>query len=363
MKELNTNKRLWMNLGIITLALAISIYALWYFKSVSGYFLLGILSIYVIKPLTSWLGKFGLSKDQAFFFIVLAFAGLLIFSASSLIPIVQQESNTMLEKWSLLEQNIKNDVLRPVEVNGQTVYYAPIFDVEVSLSSLKDVEVNFFGLIDNFISYIFSTIIFILIIVPVITYILIKQGSAIKKEFLIYVPNRYFEFVISTIYEVDTALRDFVLAKVIQSFIVTLVAAILFIALGVKLPIILAIVIGVFNIIPYFGPFIGLIVTVLTTLLVQGFDFAILTFIVIAITQIVDNAYLQPFLIARLVDQHPLIVIATTLIGAQLMGVIGMILAVPIYSVLKIILVKSYYALDVAYSRENAYDKLICSIR
>jgi predicted PurR-regulated permease PerM len=257
----------------------------------------------------------------------------------------------------------KYDLLRPVEIDGKIIYYAPFFDVEVTLESVKALEVSFFSLVDKFASYVFSTLILIIIIVPIITFILIKEGREIKKNFLDFIPNRYFEFAISTIYEVDNALRDFVTAKLIQSLIITIVSAILFMILGVKLPILLAIILGLFNIIPYFGPFIGLIIAVLTTLLIQGFNFAILTVIVIAIVQFIDNVYLQPFLIARLVDQHPLIVIATTLLGAQLMGIIGMVLAVPIYSILKIILVKSYYALNVAHSREDTYDKLICSIK
>jgi predicted PurR-regulated permease PerM len=110
MSELNTNKKLWMNLSIITLALALTIYLAWYFKSVSGYFLLGVLSIYIIEPLTTWFEKIGLSKNQAFFIIVLAISGILIISASSLIPIMQYESNTMFDKWSQLEQNVKNTI-------------------------------------------------------------------------------------------------------------------------------------------------------------------------------------------------------------------------------------------------------------
>lgn len=360
MNDLNTNRKLWISLATITIALALGIYILWYFKSVTGFFLLGLLSIYIIKPLTSWFSQFGFTKDQSFFVIIIFLAGLLFFFASTLIPILQAESSTMFDKWSLLEDNVKNNILRPSIQDGKTVYYAPFFNVKVSLKSLTSLEQNFFGLIDTLISSVLSTSVMILVLVPIITYILIKEGASIKKNILTYVPNRYFEFAISTIYEVDNALHDFVIAKMIQSFIITVVAAILFLFLGVKLPILLAIMIGLFNIIPYFGPFIGFLVTVLTTLLVQSFNFAILTFAVVVVVQLLDNLYIQPFLIARLVDQHPLVVIAITLLGAELMGVIGMVLAVPIYAILKIILVKSYYALDVAYSRQNTHGKLIC---
>ena len=192
-----------------------------------------------------------------------------------------------------------------------------------------------------------------LVLVPIFTVMLIKDRKNLFKRFFDFVPNRYFEVVMSMAYDINKSIENFVSAKVVQSLIVGGVCSIGFLLIGVKFPLTFGFLAGLLNIVPYIGPVIGAAPPVIISYLLIDTRTAILALTVVILGQLVDNLFTQPVLLPRLVKEHPLVVILVTLIGAELFGAVGLVLALVIFSVVKIILVKSYSALDVIYSREE----------
>lgn len=129
--------------------------------------------------------------------------------------------------------------------------------------------------------------------------------------------------------------NDFIVGKAMDSLIIGILAFIGFNIIKAPFPLILALVVGVTNMIPYFGPFIGAIPAILITLLIDP-PLAIAVGIFILILQQFDGNILGPKILGDSVDLSPLWIILAVMIGGAVMGPLGMFIGVPIFATIKI---------------------------
>ena len=108
--------------------------------------------------------------------------------------------------------------------------------------------------------------------------------------------------------------------------------------LGVKYALLLGFMIGLFNLIPYFGAIIAVIIAIIVTLLTGGFGQALLMAIIVIILQQIDANIINPKIVGNSLKISPLLVIFAVTVGGAYFGVLGMFLAVPIVAVLKILI-------------------------
>jgi len=344
-------------MGLVIFSLLAMLSVLWYFKSVAQYFLLALVMFYLTMPIVSLLERRGFSKGKALSLTVVCFLILIAGVVKVVFPAVVMEIDDFNDKLPLIEEKIGKDFLRDVyDTEGNRIgYYSPLLDIEFGADKIEAIFGSFFDKLKGFIASALTLILSAFVIVPILLYIFVKEGDAMKKKFFHLIPNKYFEVTHSMVFEINKSIESFIGAKLIESFIIAVIASVGFFLVGLKLPFVLGILVGLFNIIPYLGPFIGAIPPLAISYLFADHRTVLLTFSVIIFAQLIDNIILQPFLIPRLIKEHPLTVILVTLVGAQLMGPVGMIIAIPAFTIIKTVLAKSYHALDVVYPSE-VYD-------
>jgi predicted PurR-regulated permease PerM len=149
-------------------------------------------------------------------------------------------------------------------------------------------------------------------------------------------PNRYFEMSYWVTKKMGVELSRFVRGWIFDAFAVGFLSAIGLSILGIKNPISIGFVAGVGHLIPYFGPIIGGIPAIIISI-VQFGDFSMLPNIVIMFLLVYtfDNGFIQPNVFSKSTDLHPLLIIILILAGSQVMGILGMLLAVPAATVLR----------------------------
>lgn len=129
--------------------------------------------------------------------------------------------------------------------------------------------------------------------------------------------------------------QNFIVGKAIDSLIIGILAFIGLTIIQSPFPLILALIIGVTNMIPYFGPFIGAIPAIFITLLIDP-PLAIVVGIFILILQQFDGNVLGPKILGESVDLSPLWIILAVLVGGAVMGPLGMFIGVPIFATIKL---------------------------
>jgi len=175
------------------------------------------------------------------------------------------------------------------------------------------------------------------IIIPFVTFFLLKDGRYMKKLLISYIPNRYFEMSLNVLHKVDQQLGGYLRGQFIEAFVVGTLSIFALWILGIKYFILIGVFAGLANLIPYVGPVAGAIPAILVAV-ANGADSSLIIYIVLVFTiiQLVDNTIVQPLVLSKSVNLHPLIIVLAVLIGGKFFGVLGMFLAVPIAGILKV---------------------------
>ncbi len=175
------------------------------------------------------------------------------------------------------------------------------------------------------------------IIVPFITFFLLNDYHRIQKALIENVPNKYFEMSLNVIYKLEQQLSKYIRGVCIELISVAVLYIGAYSILGFRYAVIFGILCGFSNIIPMAGPLIAA-VSIIVVSLIQFGDFRMLLPIVLTtfIVQQIDQMFIQPNVYGKILDMHPLTIVLTILIGSKLLGIVGMVLAIPIYTVIKV---------------------------
>ena len=130
--------------------------------------------------------------------------------------------------------------------------------------------------------------------------------------------------------------HDFIISKLVQAFVIFIIGLIVLVPFDIPLAPLISLLLAVTNIIPYIGPWIGSVPSVLLALLYSPVKaFVVLAFIIAM--QIVDNLFIAPKIMSDRVGISPLLVIAGVAIGGTFGGFIGMFIGVPVVAVAKLV--------------------------
>ena len=179
------------------------------------------------------------------------------------------------------------------------------------------------------------------VIILFLTFFLLNGGSQMKKAFIQMVPNRFFEPALVLIQGLDQQLGDYLRSRLIQTIILSIIASIGYWILGLRFAILIGIIAGLANLIPYIGPFIGAIPAIIAVFLGSrlGPGWSLLAVIILTLAiQIIDNAIITPLIVGKSVELGPVTTIVVVLLGEQLLGLIGLLMAVPIAAMCKLII-------------------------
>ena len=130
----------------------------------------------------------------------------------------------------------------------------------------------------------------------------------------------------------------FITSQLIDAVIVGILVTIAMSIIGVKYSVLLGFMIGLFNIIPYFGAIIAVAISVIITIITGGLSQALIMAVVVIVLQQIDSNIINPKIIGNSLEISPLLVIFAVTVGGAYFGVLGMFLAVPIAAVLKIVI-------------------------
>ncbi|SDZ83813.1 putative permease [Desulfuromusa kysingii] len=182
----------------------------------------------------------------------------------------------------------------------------------------------------------------LLLLVPLFTFFFLRDSRRIVRSLISLTPNRYFEMVLDIYATVSWQLSHFIRGRVLEALIVGLVVWVGLSLTDIRYAPILAVVAGASNLIPYIGPIVGMIPGLVIALadLGMGGEFWWILCVYLLIAQIlVDNFILIPILISKVSNLHPLWVILAIVMGGKLYGILGMIIGVPIASIINIVII------------------------
>jgi putative permease len=187
-----------------------------------------------------------------------------------------------------------------------------------------------------------------LLLVPFISYFMVRDGKRLRRRIVSLVPNRYFEMTLMVLHRIDQQIGGYLRGRLIECILVavTQIIAMGVAALFVPQPQILLIgaVCGVTNLIPYVGPLMGAGFGALLYLGAYGLPMSAVYGLLAAtlIAHLVDNIAIAPVVLSHNVDLHPLTVALVLVIGGELLGILGLLIAIPVAASIKVVVQEFY---------------------
>lgn len=294
---------------------------------------------FVFKPFVHLLEQRELNHTLSVFLIFIAAFGILLLFFIFLIPAVASEISNIQNQLDGYINVLtgKFDQLK-TRVSGFSIGLSGLFDKGDIRLYLEDALVLFFKSLPALIFNILPVILYFFVI-PFATFFYLYDEVKIKKKIIGLVPNRYFETTLLLLHNLNLQFGLLLRGMFTSAFIISLLSSAGLWMIDLEYPIIVGIFAGVSNLIPYFGPIVGTVaaflVAIMTSMPPIYFVKIVLVFLAV---NLIDNVFVQPIVMARAANLHPLIVIFLVLLGSHLGGIIGMLLAVPLASLLQVIL-------------------------
>jgi predicted PurR-regulated permease PerM len=176
-------------------------------------------------------------------------------------------------------------------------------------------------------------------LVPFIGFFLIQEGPKFRDHLLGWVPSRYVEMVLGLMVEIDNSLGKYVRGLSLEALCVGCIAYAGFWAIGLDYALQIAIVIGLANVVPYVGPIIGLILGGGVAAFQWGTTIGLLKVVAVcAGVRFIEDWFIQPTVMRSAVHLHPVMIVFSLMAGAELFGFWGLLFAVPVASMTKVLL-------------------------
>jgi len=345
-KELKiNNKRILLVLGSLVL-----IYGLYRFfnkyEFISSIFitvLVAIIIAYALNPVINFLEDEGINRLQGVLIVYLSILGIIFILAFLVIPKSGKEIKRLItdlphyfEELSKLVDSMYTKYysamggLPPMFQGVETVIMDNIIKLENFITEGLEGFVN--GLI-NMASRVVS-----IILVPILSLYLLVDKDYFKKKIINAIPKRHRHDILYLANSIDGALSKFIKGRLIMSLYVGVATTILLLILNVEFAIVIGFITGLFDIVPYVGPFIGFLPAVFFAFLSNPIK-ALWVAIIFVLIQWTENNIVAPKIIGENMGMHPMVILLSIIIGGGIFGVFGMIISVPLVAIARIIFI------------------------
>ncbi|MCK5908317.1 MAG: AI-2E family transporter [Flavobacteriales bacterium] len=329
--------------------IALALYFLFEIRQVLVYLIISTIVAIVGQPVVSALNKinikgFKIPNSISSIITVFLFLGFISSLGLSLVPLINEQANSL----ALLKiENIEANVIKGMaHLNDWIVNFG---FTRINLDGSKIKELIDFSFVPNFLNSIVGTmggLTIGILTISFITFFFFKDKDMIKSSIVSILPNRISNHSSNLMSTVKVSLSRYLFGLMIQITILFLLYTLVLYVAGIKNFLIIAMLGALLNLIPYVGPLIGFLLMNLLSItgnITADFQTVILPMITkisigYVIIQLIDNFLNQPIIFSKTANAHPLEIFLVILIAGNLFGIIGMVVAVPSYTILRIIL-------------------------
>lgn len=324
-----------VRLAIIILSLMAGGYFIWLVRNGLYPFIIGLFLAYLLNPAVCFIEKKGIGRLWAIVLVYLILFSILIIGGSQFIPLLVHElesfgkdlpqmGNKVEELIQMIQDQYKNSAL-PFSMRvalDQTVIKVEN-EVQIFVNAVAQ------GIV-NMLSHIIG-----LVISPVLAFYLLHDWYQIKEQLLSLLPSHWRPEIISIFRDINKILNGVIRGQILIAVLVGILVSTGLYFLDLRYALLIGILAGLLDVIPYFGAVIGAAPAVMMALLYSPW-LAIKVIVLFLIVHQLEGCIIQPKILGESVGLHPLSVIFFVFIGGELGGLLGMLIGVPLAAIGKV---------------------------
>lgn len=298
----------------------------------------GIIVCWVSMPLVRRLRKIGFGKNISAFIALIIIFGIIGLAIGLLVPILVEQLTHLIKELPGIYSSVISFANKFLMENFDM---QTGIDIKSSLKSLDFVEGNLTNALNYSINTVQSVVGFVISFFTaiIISFFMAKDMDKFKENVIAFLSrNSKDDRKHKMIVEIDETCMSYIKGYALDSLIVGILTTIVCLILKIDYAVVFGLLLMIFNFIPYIGAILSYLVVTLYALATGGPVFALITFLCMAIIQIIDANILQPKIIAKSVDLHPVVVISGLIVFQLLFGIVGMLIAMPVLAGIKVYL-------------------------
>jgi predicted PurR-regulated permease PerM len=308
-------------------------------------FIIGLVAAYVLLPAVNYLDAHmprlarqrQVARPLSIILVYLVLIGLLAGFVAFLVPVVAEQWTIL---WAQREELVSQGRSATDDLLGSYRRYVPTMwrqNIETGLTGLAGSILDAlrrglfatFGAVSNTISLILG-----FVVIPFWLFYLLNDQARVQRSAVQILPDRYRDEILAVYRLVDRILSAYLRGQLLLCLFVGAMATLGLTIVGVDFALLLGLIAAIFEILPYVGPILGAIPAVLVALL-ESPTTALWTVLVFFIVQQIENVLLVPRVAGNSVKLHPAMIMLVLVIGNQVAGLWGMLLAVPATAILR----------------------------
>jgi predicted PurR-regulated permease PerM len=318
---------------------------IWAARKVLLPYILGLVLAYLLLPLVNWLDRHmparlhtwrvarPLAIIVTYVLVLLLVAGILAF----FVPIVVEQARILIDNWPGLTGQVRDWGTRGWGWYTENIPADWRLTIETNLKNLIDeaLKASRDGLVATA-STLFSTISFVIgmVVIPFWLFYILQDERQVKEGVLRALPQQLRADVLCMARLIDDVLSAYIRGQLLLCVFVGGLATIALFLIGVPFALVLGLIAGIFEALPYVGPILGAIPALLVALLMDPVSAIWVAAAFFAIQQ-VENLVLVPRISGKSVKLHPALVMVVLVVGNELAGLWGMLIAVPVAAVIR----------------------------
>jgi len=303
--------------------------------------ILALVLYYLINPLINVLeDKFHVKRVISIIFVFIIILALLIWGVMSLIPFVQEQIDSLVKNWpqywNSLNKSLQNMFSDP------KLHMVQERLAETNASITKSFEKSMDQILPQTVNNISSAVslltnvVVILMTAPFILFFMLKDKHKFKASIVKFMPDRIKKSVGDMLTEMSQSLSSYITGQLTVAFWVAVMFFVGYLIIGQRYALVLGIVAGILNLIPYIGSTLALVPSLVIAAFIAP-SMVLKVLIVFIVEQTVETRVISPIIVGNKMQMHPVTTILVLLVSAGLYGLVGMVAGIPIFAILKII--------------------------
>jgi len=327
----------WLFIGLCMIAF------LYFFNAILAPFVVGFVVAYLVNPIVTKMAKYNVPRWLSAIVILVMFLFVALLGMVFAIPVLIREMLDLAKLMPILF------------VHGQdwVAHQFPMIDIPQNMSDLKDVDPKQFSDVfqpflafgKNMISNIFASgmavlsVVSFMALMPIVAFYLLIDWSRLSHKVDDLVPTQNQSKIRHILTEINNSLSGFIRGQLMVCFILGMFYAIALSFMGLNYGFFVGMAAGVLSVIPYIGSIFGLVASVgLALYQFGGWEYPLIALGIFVLGQLVEGNYLTPKLVGESVGLHPLWVIFALMAGGMMLGILGMVIAVPVAAIIAVLI-------------------------
>ncbi|HDC3528565.1 TPA: cell elongation protein CozEb [Staphylococcus aureus] len=324
------------------------------FKTIAAPIIVSLILFYLFNPIVNMMERYRIPRVAGISIIYLAVVGVITLIVNLLIPIIGSQVDSLVKNSPQYLEKLINSIDKIANNTFFSSYYSQINDWLNSLpkkipSMLSEFTDGFGSKIATFAETI-ANIGVVIVTTPFVLFFMLKDGHHFKEFSTNIMPPKFRKYFHDLLEKMSVQVGSYIQGQIIVSFCIGILLFIGYSVIGLKYSLVLASIAAVTSVVPYLGPTIAISPAIVIAAITSPWMLLKLA-VVWTLVQFVEGHFISPNIMGKTLKIHPLTIIFILLCAGKLLGIVGVILGIPGYAILKVLVTHLFQLFKRRYNR------------